>query len=76
MASEKSAVNVALGAAMRSARRERSQTPREFRRPRRGQQPVLRAIERDEFSPTVNFVAKVANGLGMRLGELFARAGL
>ncbi|HST34926.1 MAG TPA: helix-turn-helix transcriptional regulator [Solirubrobacteraceae bacterium] len=76
MAGEKSAVNVALGAAMRSARRERGHTQEGFAALAGVSSRYYGAVERGEFSPSVNVVAKVAAALGMRPSELLGRAGL
>ncbi len=74
MASEKSTVNVALGAAMRSARREQGHTQESFAALAGISSRYYGAVERGDFSPTVNFVAKVAAGLRVSLVELFGRA--
>jgi transcriptional regulator with XRE-family HTH domain len=73
---EKSAVNVALGAGMRSARQERGHTQQSFAALAGISSRYYGTVERGEFSPTINFVAKVADGLGMRMSALFVRAGL
>jgi len=73
---DKSAVNVALGAAMRSARRERGHTQESFAALAGVSSRYYGAVERGEFSPSVNVMTKVAAGLKMRPSELLGRAGL
>jgi transcriptional regulator with XRE-family HTH domain len=73
---DKSAVNVALGAAMRSVRRKRGHTQESFAALAGISSRYYGAVERGRFSPTVNVVAKVADGLGIRPSELLRRARL
>jgi transcriptional regulator with XRE-family HTH domain len=76
VAAKKSAHNVALGEAMRSARRERGDSQEALAGRIGLDRSYYGAIERGGFSPTVETVAKVATGLGLSLSDLFTRARL
>jgi transcriptional regulator with XRE-family HTH domain len=73
---KKSAHNVALGEAMRSARRERVYSQEVLAGQIGLDRSYYGAIERGGFSPTADTVAKVATGLGLSLRDLFTRARL
>jgi transcriptional regulator with XRE-family HTH domain len=76
MEGEKPAANVALGAAMRSARRERGHTQEGFAALAGVSSRHYGRLERGEFAASVTVLAKIAAGLGMRPSELLGRAGL
>jgi transcriptional regulator with XRE-family HTH domain len=73
---KKSAVNVALGEAMRSARRERGLSQEAFARHAKLDRSYVGAIERGEFNVSMDTAAKVAAGLGVSLSDLLRRARL
>ncbi|HWG08487.1 MAG TPA: helix-turn-helix transcriptional regulator [Solirubrobacteraceae bacterium] len=75
MAAKKSDLNKALGTAMRSARKERGYSQEAFARRAGLDRSNYGAIERGEANITVDTLAKVAGALGLRVSELFARAG-
>jgi DNA-binding XRE family transcriptional regulator len=76
MPQKKSTANQALGRAMRCARKERGYSQEAFA-PHAGlARSNYGAIERGEFNVTVDTVVKIATGLGVSAGELFARAAL
>jgi transcriptional regulator with XRE-family HTH domain len=76
MPAKKSAANLALGAAIRSARGRLGQSQESFASQIELDRSYYGAIERGEFNVTVDTLAKVAAGLGLRLSELFQRAGM
>lgn len=72
----KSADDVALGAAMRSARQECGYSQATFAQLAGFDRSEVEAIERGERNVTYLTALKIANGLGMRSGDLIMRAGL
>jgi transcriptional regulator with XRE-family HTH domain len=76
MPEKKSAANVAMGEAMRSARRERGYTQQSFAAHAGIDRSYYGAIERGEFNLTMDTVARVAAGLELRVSELLRRARL
>jgi transcriptional regulator with XRE-family HTH domain len=74
MPSKKSALNQALGAAMRSARKERGYSQEAFAHRAGLARANYGAIERGEFNVTVDTIAKIANAFGVSLSELCGRA--
>jgi DNA-binding XRE family transcriptional regulator len=76
MPSKKSAANQALGEAIRSARKQAGYTQESFAAHADVDRSYYGAIERGEFNLTVDTIAKIANGLGMSVSELFKRAKL
>jgi transcriptional regulator with XRE-family HTH domain len=76
MPEKKSAVNVAMGEAMRSARGERGYTQQSFAAHAGIDRSYYGAIERGEFNLTMDTVARVAAGLELRVSELLRRARL
>ncbi len=76
MPRKKSAANVALGIAIRTARKERGYTQEAFAAEADVDRSYYGAIERGEFNLTVDTILKVAAGLDLTAAELFARAGL
>jgi transcriptional regulator with XRE-family HTH domain len=76
MPAKKSAANLALGAAMRSARGRLGSTQESFAVQIELDRSYYGAIERGEFNVTVDTVFKVAAGLGLSASELFKQAGL
>jgi len=76
VAVKKSAANVALGEAMRSARQQRGYNQESFAVRVGVDRSYYGAIERGEFNVTVDTVAKIAAGLGMQLSALYLRAQL
>jgi transcriptional regulator with XRE-family HTH domain len=73
---KKSAANVALGVAMRSARQERGHSQEAFAVLAGLDRSYYGAIERGEFNVTLDTVVKIAAGLGVSLSRLCARAEL
>jgi transcriptional regulator with XRE-family HTH domain len=76
MPEKKSAVNVAMGEAMRLARRERGYTQQSFAARAGIDRSYYGAIERGEFNLTMSTVARVAAALELRVSELLRRARL
>jgi XRE family transcriptional regulator, regulator of sulfur utilization len=76
MAGEKSADNVAFGAAMRSEREACGYSVEAFARRVALGTGEVEAIERGEGNVTYLMVLKIADGLGMGAAELVMRAGL
>jgi transcriptional regulator with XRE-family HTH domain len=77
MASVKKSANVvALGKAMRSARRERGHNQESFAAMAGLDRSYYGAVERGEFNVTVETVAKIAGGLHLSVSELFTKARL
>jgi len=76
MAGEKSADNIAFGAAMRLERRERGYSREAFARRAGFERSEVEAIGRGEGNVTYLTILKVMNGLGMPPVELVLRAGL
>jgi transcriptional regulator with XRE-family HTH domain len=71
-----SPANLALGRAIRSAREAAGHTQMTFADRIGVGYRNYGSIERGEYNRTVDTLAKVAAGLGVRLSELFRRAGL
>lgn len=63
-----------LGAAIRAEREERGLSQEELGLQTGVHRNYIGGIERGERSPTVATVAKLADGLGVSMAELFARA--
>ena len=71
-----SPASLALGRAIRSAREAAGYTQQSFADRIGVGYRNYGSAERGEYNRTVNTLVKVAAGLGLRLSELFARAGL
>jgi DNA-binding XRE family transcriptional regulator len=76
MPSKKSAANVALGDACRSARLERGWAQEAFAARAGIDRSYYGAIERGEFNVTLDTIVKVARALEVSVAALLARAGL
>jgi transcriptional regulator with XRE-family HTH domain len=76
MPPKKSAANIALGNAIRAARRERGYTQESFAAHADIDRSYYGAIERGEFNVTVDTLMTVAAGLDIMAAELFERASL
>lgn len=76
MPKKKSAINQALGAAMRSARKERGYGQEAFARHVRLDRSYYGAIERGEFNVSLSTLIKLAAGLELTAAELLRRAEL
>ncbi len=76
MPPKKSAASIALGSAIRAARKERGYTQEAFAAEADIDRSYYGAVERGEFNLTVDTIAKIAAGLKLTVSELFARAGL
>jgi transcriptional regulator with XRE-family HTH domain len=76
VSAKKSAVNVALGEAMRSARRERDHSQESLARLAGIDRSYYGAVERGEFNVSLNTIMRLANALGVSAAMLFARARL
>lgn len=71
-----SAVQGAIGQAIRTVRTEQGHTQEAFALKAGIDRSYMGAIERGEFNLTVNTLLKIAAGLGMSASELLSRAGL
>jgi transcriptional regulator with XRE-family HTH domain len=76
MPSKKSAASVALGNAIRAARKAGGYTQEKFAGEVDIDRSYYGAIERGEFNLTVDTVLKITAGLQITASELFQRAGL
>jgi transcriptional regulator with XRE-family HTH domain len=76
MPAKKSAASQALGKAVRSTRSEQGYSQEGFARHAGMDRSYFGAIERGEFSPTLDMLVKIATALGMSLSELLRRATL
>jgi transcriptional regulator with XRE-family HTH domain len=76
MPPKKSAANIALGNAIRAARREHGYTQESFAAHADIDRSYYGAIERGEFNVTVDTLMTVAAGLDVTAAELFKRASL
>jgi len=76
MAKEKTALNQALGAAMRSAREEQGYGQEQFAARAGLDRSYYGAIERGEFNVSLATLIKLAGALELTAAELLARAGL
>jgi transcriptional regulator with XRE-family HTH domain len=76
MLPDMSAVQEAIGQAIRTARTEQGHTQEAFALKAEIDRSYMGAIERGEFNLTVNTLLKIAAGLGMSVSQLLARAGL
>jgi transcriptional regulator with XRE-family HTH domain len=76
MPAKKSAAVVALGEAIRSARRERGHAQEAFAARVGLDRSYFGAVERGEFNITLATVLKIADGLGVPASTLLRRAQL
>jgi transcriptional regulator with XRE-family HTH domain len=76
MPPKKSAACIALGAAVRSFRRERGFAQEAFAAHAGVDRSYYGAIERGEFNVTLDTVVKIAGALDVSASMLLARAGL
>jgi transcriptional regulator with XRE-family HTH domain len=76
MAKEASPVTQALGAAVRSARKERGHSQEGFAARTGLDRSYYGAIERGEFNVSLATLLKLASALELTAAELLARAGL
>jgi transcriptional regulator with XRE-family HTH domain len=76
VAAKESAVNVALGEAMRSARHERGYNQEALARRSGLDRSYYGAIERGEFNITMDTVSKVAAALALSISDLLRQARL
>jgi transcriptional regulator with XRE-family HTH domain len=76
VAAKESAVNVALGEAMRSARHERGYNQEALARRSGLDRSYYGAIERGEFNVTMDTVSKVAAALALSISDLLRQARL
>jgi transcriptional regulator with XRE-family HTH domain len=76
MPAKKSAAVVALGEAIRSARRERGYAQEAFAAHVGLDRSYFGAVERGEFNVTLATVLKIADGLDVPASTLFRRAQL
>jgi len=76
MPKRKTAVNEAVGRAIRDARKERGYTQEAFALAAGLDRSYMGAVERGEFNLTLEALLKIAGALGVLVSELLARAGL
>jgi transcriptional regulator with XRE-family HTH domain len=76
MPTKKSAAIIALGNAIRAARKARGYTQEKFAAEADIDRSYYGAIERGEFNLTVDTLLKITDGLQITAFELFQRAGL
>lgn len=76
MPKRKTAVNEAVGRAIREARGGQGHTQEEFASLAGLDRSYMGAVERGEFNLTLETLLKVAGALGTSVSELLARAGL
>ncbi len=76
MPTKKSAANVALGNAIRAARKKQGYTQEKFAGKADIDRSYYGAIERGEFNLTVDTILKITASLRISVSELFQRAGL
>jgi transcriptional regulator with XRE-family HTH domain len=76
MPKRKTAVNEAVGRAIRDARKEHGYTQEAFALAAGLDRSYMGAVERGEFNLTLETLLKIAGALGMLVSELLARAGL
>jgi transcriptional regulator with XRE-family HTH domain len=76
MPPRKTAVNEAVGRAIRDARREQGYTQEGFALAAGLDRSYMGAIERGEFNLTLDTLLKVTAELGISASELLSRAGL
>jgi len=76
MPTKKSRPNQALGAAIRSIRREQRLTQEGFALKAGIDRSYYGAIERGEFNVTVDTLVKIARTLDVELSDILTRAGL
>jgi transcriptional regulator with XRE-family HTH domain len=76
MPKQKTAVNEAVGRAIRDARKEHGYTQEAFALAAGLDRSYMGAVERGEFNLTLETLLKIAGALGILVSELLARAGL
>ncbi|MGD1057585.1 MAG: helix-turn-helix transcriptional regulator [Solirubrobacteraceae bacterium] len=75
-AAKKTAVNEAVGRAIRQARKEQGYTQEAFAFAAGLDRSYMGAVERGEFNLTLETLLKVAGALGVSAAELLGSAGL
>ena len=76
MATQKSVVTIAFGAAVRSMRVERAYSQEGFAAHAGMDRSNYGAIERGEFNVSLSTILKIADGLEVKGHEILLRAGL
>jgi transcriptional regulator with XRE-family HTH domain len=76
MPKQKTAVNEAVGRAIRDSRKEHGYTQEAFALAAGLDRSYMGAVERGEFNLTLETLLKIAGALGILVSELLARAGL